>query len=215
MKKTAAFASGALALALTAGTAHAVTNLVVDGDFTSPSGGTRFVTYHAGSIFGPWNVISGSIDLIGGYWQPPAPDTGSVDVNGTTDGSFGQSISTGKGTYTLTFDLSGNPVGSPLTKVLQVSVGNVTKVFTYTIGKNSLTDMMWAPESLTFTTTGPTTLTFTSLDQLHTWYGPAVGNVSITAVPEPASWALMVLGVGIIGGALRSRRWREAGLTRA
>ncbi|HEY2052117.1 MAG TPA: PEPxxWA-CTERM sorting domain-containing protein [Caulobacteraceae bacterium] len=212
MTKTGACATGALVLALAVGSAHAATNLVADGDFTSPSGGGAFHPYFAGSSFGPWNVVSGSVDLVGGYWQAPTPGAGSVDVNGNADGSFDQSIATGAGTYTLTFDLSGNPVGRPMTKSLEVSVGSVTKTFTYTIGANSRTNMMYTPESLTFTTTGPTTLTFTSLDQQRSPFGPVVGDVSITAVPEPASWALMLLGVGAMGGALRSRRSRVAGL---
>jgi PEP-CTERM motif len=39
----------------------------------------------------------------------------------------------------------------------------------------------------------------------------AVANTNITmpAVPEPATWALLGLGVGAVGGALRSRRRSE------
>lgn len=32
------------------------------------------------------------------------------------------------------------------------------------------------------------------------------GTVSYTAVPEPASWAMMIGGFGMVGGAMRSRR---------
>ncbi len=35
---------------------------------------------------------------------------------------------------------------------------------------------------------------------------PIVDNVSITAVPEPATWALMISGFGLAGAALRRRR---------
>jgi len=216
MTKTGALATGAIVLALASGGAvHAATNLVADGDFNSPSGGNAFHPYSAGSSFGPWTVTSGSVDLVGGYWQEMAPGQGGVDVNGNTDGSFDQSIATGAGTYTLTFDLSGNPVGRPQTKVLQVSVGNVTKTFTYTIGANSRTNMMYVPESLTFKATGPTTLTFTSLDQPRSPFGPVVTNVAIDAVPEPAGWALMLLGLGAIGAVLRSNRSRTAALAGA
>ena len=49
-----------------------------------------------------------------------------------------------------------------------------------------------ANSELEFDSAGPTTYTIT-LSQLG-------------AVPEPAAWALMILGFGAIGGALRSRR---------
>lgn len=215
MAKTGAYATGAIVLALAVGGAAHAANLVSDGDFNSPSGGNAFHPYSAGSSFGPWTVTSGSVDLVGGYWQAPTPGAGSVDVNGSSDGAFDQSIATGAGTYTLTFDLSGNPNGRPQTQELQVSAGNVTKTFTYTTGTNSRNNMMYVPESLTFKATGPTTLTFTSLDQKRSPFGPVVADVAISAVPEPAAWALMLLGLGAMGVALRSQRLREAGLAGA
>ncbi|HEY5289395.1 MAG TPA: PEPxxWA-CTERM sorting domain-containing protein, partial [Caulobacteraceae bacterium] len=52
-------------------------------------------------------------------------------------------------------------------------------------------------------------LTFTSND---IGGNPAEGNeltaVSLTAVPEPAAWALMLAGFGGLGGALRMSRRR-------
>lgn len=53
-------------------------------------------------------------------------------------------------------------------------------------------------------------------------YGVAVGStdlkidetdgLQITAVPEPASWAMMVVGIGAIGGALRLRKKAKTAL---
>lgn len=37
-------------------------------------------------------------------------------------------------------------------------------------------------------------------------FGGAVDNVAIAAVPEPATWGMMIAGFGVIGGALRTRR---------
>jgi hypothetical protein len=46
------------------------------------------------------------------------------------------------------------------------------------------------------------------------FFQQGVDNVSITtSVPEPASWALMLLGVGAVGVALRSGRRRFAGIS--
>jgi hypothetical protein len=45
-------------------------------------------------------------------------------------------------------------------------------------------------------------------------YGPVTGYVSVSSVPEPAAWALMLLGVGLAGAAARSRR-RSSGAAAA
>jgi choice-of-anchor C domain-containing protein len=195
-----------------AGAAHA-TNLVVDGDFNSPWGGV-YTTYYAGSSFGPWNVTSGSVDLIGSYWQSPTAGGGSVDMDGNSPGAIDQTLNLTAGTYVLTFDLSGNPDGAPVTKTLDVSVGSASEVFTYTLGPdNHENNMLYTPESLIFTATGPTTLTFASGD-VDSPYGAAIGGVSVTAVPEPAAWSLMIAGLGFIGAGLRvGRKSARAGLT--
>ena len=56
------------------------------------------------------------------------------------------------------------------------------------------------------TTAGSLKLAFgtTSRDNI----GPMLDNVSLNigAVPEPATWAMMIMGFGLIGGALRSRK---------
>jgi hypothetical protein len=67
--------------------------------------------------------------------------------------------------------------------------------------------MGWESHTFSFKATGANaTLTFASDED--TAYGPALDNVSITsgAVPEPATWALMIVGFGAVGATLRSRR---------
>ena len=75
MKTLLAGAALAAGLAL-AGAAQA--GIVLDGDFSTPSGGGSFTTYSGGSSIGPWLVTGGGVDLIGGYWQAPTAGGGSV-----------------------------------------------------------------------------------------------------------------------------------------
>ncbi len=68
---------------------------------------------------------------------------------------------------------------------------------------------MWAPYSFTFVATGSSELlSFAADGSAGCCYGPALDNVSIAAVPEPATWSMMLLGFGAIGVGLRRRKPR-------
>jgi choice-of-anchor C domain-containing protein len=201
--------TAAVSLCLAGVSSHALASTIVtDGNFSTPAGGSSFTTYFSGQSFSGWTVTGGGVDLIGNYWQSPPSGGGSVDLDGNAPGGIYQSITTAPaGNYVLSFYLSGNPDGSPASKTVDVSVGNVNSdPFTYTIGGgNSRSNMLYQLETLDFTLTGPTTLTFTSADS-GTPYGPVIGGVSISAVPEPATWAMMVLGFFGVGFMAYRRR---------
>jgi len=81
-----------------------------------------------------------------------------------------------------------------------------------------------ASGTVTTTTVNPTTTTFigfvsttglTGMSVRATTGGAAywatvnnltLGGTAATAVPEPASWAMMIVGVGLVGGSLRRRK---------
>ena len=118
MKFSSTLAASVVALSISVvGSAHAA-SIVTDGDFSNPPGGSTFSTYTAGTTsnsFGPWTVTSGSIDLIGNYWQNPSAGGGSVDLDGNNPGGISQTLNNlNPGNYVLTFSLSGNPEGSLL-----------------------------------------------------------------------------------------------------
>ena len=202
--------SALLIAALVIAPAAFAANAVVDGDFNNSISG--FTTFSGGSTLpgGPWVVTGGSVDLIGNFWQSPSgptPPNGSVDLNGFSQGGVEQTISglIPGDTYVLTFSLSGNPQGLPTTKSVDVSIGSVVNDnFTYTIGSNTLANMMYKSETVTFTAGASNTLSFASQDAGA--FGPVIGNVSISAVPEPSTWVMMLLGFAGLGFAFRQSR---------
>ena len=178
------------------------------GSFTSLNGGDSSIT--------GWVVGGGanSVDYIGSYWT--ASDLArSVDLNGLVAGSISQTFDVVSGqTYRVSFDLAGNPVGGPELKTLD-STANFT-LFSpppFDVSNTNLANMGWINYSFLFTAdSNSETLTFTSTttgnsgnSTYPTAFGPALDNVTIAAVPEPSTWAMMLLGfLGL--GFVASRR---------
>lgn len=149
--------------------------------------------------FAKWDVTAGSVDVIGDggpYAFLPVGNGNYVDLNGST-GSPGQLTTRqifAAGTYTVEFDLAGSRGGAgnvdPASHTTQIafSIGGTTQ---------SLTLSPTAPlthYSFTFTTTGAGRLSFTDLIGGNPNVGNLLDNVSVTAVPEPSTWAMMILG---------------------
>jgi hypothetical protein len=51
-----------------------------------------------------------------------------------------------------------------------------------------------------------TTVGFSGNSDFPSAFGPALDNVSVTAVPEPATWAMMILGFFGLGFVARRRK---------
>jgi hypothetical protein len=197
----------AIAFSAGLGMASAHANLILDGDFTSPGGGASFTT--SSGTTGPWS-IGGSVDVIGGYWQAPGGVGGSLDLNGDSIGSITQLFTAAAGTYRLSFALSGNPDGGPVVKDVAVDVGNAApQTFHYTTGLNTHSSMNYITESFLFHWTGGVDhLTFASMDPGA--YGGVIGAVSVSAVPEASTWAMILLGFAGVGFLSYRRKSRHA-----
>lgn len=213
MKKTFFFLTCAMALVASA-PVSAVT--IVNGSFElGVDPGSSFSTQAAGSsaITG-WTVGGAGVDYIGGYWMA-SDGVRSIDLSALSAGSVSQSLETVIGqSYTVSFDLSGNPDNGAGGKLSVISVsGSLPSIQTYTVGaNNSHSNMNWETYSYNFTAFSTTSiLTFASAE--YNPYGPALDNVSIltdggigSTVPEPATWAMLMVGFGMVGYSVRRRR---------
>jgi choice-of-anchor C domain-containing protein len=203
-----------VALAVAAGMAASAANAasLVNGSFEVGADPGSFTTLGNGSTaVNGWTVKGNGVDYIGTYWQA-AHGVRSIDLSALNGGSIQQTIATVIGkTYKVTFWLAGNPDGGLGEKLAATSVsGDWVNTFSFDVGPaNTKQNMGWQEYSYRFTAFENTsTLVFNSMT--HTPYGPALDNVSISAVPEPATWAMMIMGFGGVGAAVRSSRRKQA-----
>jgi choice-of-anchor C domain-containing protein len=178
----------------------------VNGSFELGANPGSFIALNGGSTsIDGWTVGGGanSVDYIGSYWSA-SDGTRSIDLNGLVPGSISQTFDVVSGqAYRVSFDLAGNPAGGPQFKTLD-STADLT-LFSpapFDVSNTNLTNMGWINYSFLFTATSNSeTLTFTSTtfgysgnSTYPTAFGPALDNVTIAAVPEPSTWAMMLLG---------------------
>jgi choice-of-anchor C domain-containing protein len=197
-------AIGAAALLVTSMSAGAAT--IVNGGFEGAFSST-FQTLGTGStaITG-WTVSSGSVDWINTYWQPAAGSY-SLDLSGDEAGSISQQLtglSVGQ-RYRIKFAVAGNPDNAPTVKSLNVSAAVDNQTFTFDVTGNSRADMGWLYNSFDFVA-GSTSTMLSFQSSTTTAFGPALDDVSISAVPLPASALLLLGGLGALAGAGVRRR---------
>jgi choice-of-anchor C domain-containing protein len=203
-------AAGVLALAAPAAQA----NLLVNGSFeVGPSPGATFVNLSTGStVVTGWTVTGLTVDYVGGLWVA-SDGSRSIDLDGSvgspfTNGGVAQTFATTPGMqYVVHFDLAGNPNNLPTLKPMRVSAGGQSQDFSFDISGHSVSDMGWLAQTWTFNAVAATTtLEFRSLTQApKVGWGAVVDNVSVTAVPEPGTWALMLGGLLAMAGVARRR----------
>lgn len=204
-------------LAATSTQANA-TNLLVNGNFeasssqtATPPGWTNIG--HSDGVIGYSAFGTPAYDGnyyydIGGYGSP-LPNVG----DGIT-----QSVSTVAGSvYSLTFGYSGENTAGAST-VLDVLIGSVLSQFTIIADNSGLFKKPFQTVTLNYTATSAlTAISFTQSSSTFNGNNDVLlDGISFQlaqggGVPEPAAWAMMLAGFGLVGGAMRaSRKNREA-----
>jgi len=105
--------------------------------------------------------------------------------------------------YTVSFDLGAFGAG---TNLVTATAGGVSQNFTVTANNNA--DTTFHNQSFSFLGTGLDTVKFTVVATGPDNTDALLDNVSVSgvAVPEPATWAMMLVGFGGLGALLRRRR---------
>lgn len=199
----------AAAVAFTAfGAGAANASIVLEDNFDSD---TAVLNWQGDSVFisipQPGNVQGQpSVDLVGtgdGFGNL-AFSGNSLDLDGSTGngnspaGEIQSVLSLVTGNYTVNFMLAGNLRGAAAETTV-VAIGNQS------ITLSPTADQPYTAYSLNFTNASGF-LTFTDLPTSDQ-QGNLIDNISVTTgVPEPATWALMIMGFGAVGFSLRGRR---------
>jgi choice-of-anchor C domain-containing protein len=170
-------------------------NLITNGSFETVAtvpGAEDFVTVAAGGTeIDSWTVLGETVDYHvndeplpnGNNWLAAEGST-SIDLNGTPGvGGVAQSLATLPGqTYRVTFDLSGNPLGGPVVRTLDVKAAGQSTQFEIDMTGKTPSEMGWQSETWEFTAVDTTTtLEFVSTTD-NDFFGPAIDNVQVSSV---------------------------------
>jgi choice-of-anchor C domain-containing protein len=194
-------------------------NIIYNGSFEEGGSGVGAGNVSGSTIPG-WTVVRGNVDWSydSDKWWDAADGHYSLDMDGSTPASIkSRAFDTIAGqSYKVTFAMAGNPWGPNAVKTMDVSVSNgPTYSFSYTNTEtpinNSFVYLNWTDNSFTFTASSSSTdLTFistTTNPSYNQWYGAALDNVRVDAVPLPS--ALLLFAPGLAGLAAIRRRFRK------
>jgi hypothetical protein len=168
-------------------------SIVLDGDFLDPIG--------TGENLTPWSDWTNA-----GITRHPAPMgvPGNYASMPTGADLFQRFAGPGPGTYVLTFDVRDEATWSAsLTFTVQQPLGGPWNDILTTITIPS--SLKFTEEQFTFEITQPAgTLSELAFSNSYDYQFPKnppgtvldIANVSLTAVPEPSTWAMILLGFG-------------------
>jgi hypothetical protein len=191
-------------------------NIVVNGGFETPVVTDFYYdTYDAGQSFTGWTVGQGAVALYTDQYNPPMSDVPyqgnqALQLASTQggNGSIYQDLVTTPGTtYNLSFAFASNPFASEIAS-MTVAWGGATIASLSAAPSHDFTDLGWIVESYTVTASaGITRLEFTNTSSGVGLGLPQIDAVTASAVPEPSSLVMGLIGMaGLAWTAVARRR---------
>ena len=149
-----------------------------------------------------WTVSGGTVDIIGNGYFDFIPGSGAyVDLDGSSGaaGLLSRSFSLSSGvTYVASLQLAGNQRDAA-TESVSVNFGGTSA--SYSLPQSA----GWTAYSLFFTPSSGGSFSISFANTGGDNVGMLLDNVSVAAVPEPGTWALLAAGLGMIFASGRRR----------
>jgi hypothetical protein len=202
MKKSMFLAAAGL---LAMGAAHAdTTNLVSNGSFESNLISAGTYTVLNGNGLTGWTAGANGVELRNAIEGTALHGVNYVELDVTNNSSISQNLGSYVGMVNLTFSFSDRLGVAAASNGLSVSLGNFSESFAG--GYNATSDNLWQTISRTFYLDGTNnTLTFAALGNSDS-YGSSLDKISVTAVPEPETYAMFLAGLAALGFVARRRK---------
>lgn len=213
-------ALGISALGIACSSASAA-NLVVNGSFedpaigypyfssATPTGWTKSGSAGDASIWRVGYVDSGGSVTVAGEGMQFVTMGGGYGGSGTTTWSQELTGLTGGASYQLDFKIAGEGICCGSQSVVVDFVGSGTAAQTFTAASASANYWKsWSDEGMLFVADGSSvTVRFTYTGR----YDMGLDDVRVAAaVPEPATYALLIAGLGLVGVAARKQQPNKA-----